>query len=792
MPLPGGPANKFGNRYELWWTVSQLVRMLHGQAESIRIEDPGLSKAEFIVTKEGRRELHQAKRNHPDGKWSLASLAASDAQLLQAMFAELAGNDARFVFVSASDARELGELVERAQHAASVQEFETQFLAAKEQKTNFERLKKYWNNPAITTVHNVLRRIEVRTLDERSLEEKVNWGLRALFLYDPDSVCAELMRIAEESVHQTISREALVARLEERHFRMRRLARLDAAAALVGKVTDRYLMDARKKLIRQSLIHRAASDALLSQITDTACEGDSVLVGKAGSGKTACVVELVEALRTRGVQVLAFRLDRLEPVTTTVELGQELEMEESPTLVLAAAAAEREAVLIVDQLDAVSTMSGRHSDFLDAIEGLLAETRGLRDTRKLHVVVVCRAFDWENDHRLRRMLSEKHTKVEVAEFSLDEVKDVLAAERFRTELFHLRQLELMRLPQNLSFFLEAGFDPATPPKFNTAKELFDRYWDAKRRAVAGRSAPLPDQWSQIIQLLCDEMTRTQQLYVLREKLDPFAPGYVTQMASEGVLTFDGQRYGFGHESFFDYCFARSFVAKDQPLTEFLITAEQHLFRRAQVRQILAYLRDADRQRYCTELRMLLTDSRVRIHLKDLAVAFLANLPDPGDDEWAVLEPWLSSELAASSSGQRNPDKFATLVWQHFFTSVSWSCVADRRGLIGRWLAADNSNLIDMAVNYLRFHQRHIGDRVAELLEPYVSVGGEWKNRFRFVVQWANHENSRRFFDLFLRLIDDGTLDDARGPIAANSTFWSMLYGLAKTRPEWVQRLLRTG
>ena len=58
MPLPGGPADKFGNRYELWWTVSQLVRMLHGQTESIRIEDPGVTKAEFVISSGRQREFH--------------------------------------------------------------------------------------------------------------------------------------------------------------------------------------------------------------------------------------------------------------------------------------------------------------------------------------------------------------------------------------------------------------------------------------------------------------------------------------------------------------------------------------------------------------------------------------------------------------------------------------------------------------------------------------------------------------------------------------------------------------
>ena len=49
--------------------------------------------------------------------------------------------------------------------------------------------------------------------------------------------------------------------------------------------------------------------------------------------------------------------------------------------------------------------------------------------------------------------------------------------------------------------------------------------------------------------------------------------------------------------------------------------------------------------------------------------------------------------------------------------------------------------------------------------------------------------SRRLFDLFLKLVDNGTLDDASGSIAVNSTFWSMLYGLEKTHIDWVPEVL---
>ena len=74
MPVSGGPANKIGNRYELWWTVSQFVRIINGIADSIRIEDPTIDKAEFVITAGGCCEFHQTKRSHPDGKWSRSSL----------------------------------------------------------------------------------------------------------------------------------------------------------------------------------------------------------------------------------------------------------------------------------------------------------------------------------------------------------------------------------------------------------------------------------------------------------------------------------------------------------------------------------------------------------------------------------------------------------------------------------------------------------------------------------------------------------------------------------------------
>lgn len=785
MPLPGGPSSKFGNRYELWWTVSQLVRIINKEAESIRIENPTIDKAEFVITAEGRQEFHQAKRSHPSGKWNLSFLQS----LLQTMFEQLsANNNAHFVFVSGSDAPELRELTERAVNAKNLEEFDSIFVSAQSQKVNLEKLRSFWNGANTAMAYAMLQRIKVRTIDESGLEEHVRGSLPALFLNRPDEVCDVLRSFAEDSIHKCINREKLISHLQTKGFALRKLTRPSDAPSLISEATNAYLNSTRRKLIQGSLISRPSTQELLAKTRKSNC----VLTGKAGGGKTGCVIECIEALHrsSEPVAVLAFRLDRLGPVSSTKELGECLGLEESPALVLAAAAeaTSSEAVLIIDQLDAVSTTSGRSSNFFDVVEDLLKEAQALRNRVKFHVLVVCREFDWKNDHRLRRLLPEDPVNISVTDFSPDEVRSVLDASGFKIELFGARQLELLCLPQNLSLFLDTNHNPNSPPEFFSTKDLFDRYWAEKRRAVNER-APSSDHWMDVIQLLCDEMTTSQQLSVLKEKLDQFPNDYLNQMASEGVLSFDGNRYGFGHETFFDYCFARAFMSKDESLTAFLTTSEQHLFRRAQVRQVLVYLRDADHERYCRELSGLLTDERIRFHLKDLAVALAVSMPSPEENEWDVLAPWIESELKVIKSGQPNPDKFASLVWNHFFFSQHWFQITDRKGVITAWLDSENERLVNTGVNYVRSHQRHSGDRVAELLEPFVGRGGEWPQRLSYVMQWAALESSRKFFDLFLRLIDDGTLDDARGPITANSTFWSMLYGLAKERPDWIPEVL---
>ena len=103
-----------------------------------------------------------------------------------------------------------------------------------------------------------------------------------------------------------------------------------------------------------------------------------------------------------------------------------------------------------------------------------------------------------------------------------------------------------------------------------------------------------------------------------------------------------------------------FVARPESLVSFLRESEQHLLRRAQVRQVLAYLRDDSRDRYVREVACLLSDEGIRPQIKELAFALLAEVADPTEEEWAIWERWTAPALKAIEEGAPNPDKLSAL------------------------------------------------------------------------------------------------------------------------------------
>ncbi len=716
------------------------------------------------------------RRQSWTGKWTIDELSSPDNRYLQTIGRQLQHTDTRIVFISGSDAPQLRELCERARDSASTAEFEEFFVRSKAHQADVAKLQSTWNHCSVEQARDYLQRIDVRVADELSLRSEAYAFAQVLFLYPPDKVCFTLAALVLDSVHRELSRADILTYLGSQGYHLRQVANTREARPSIDAVTQQYLASGRRRLIQGKRMARTETQELLAHLEEQTA--DCVVTGRAGTGKSGCVAEFVEMLVQQGTPVLAFRLDRIDPVKSTKELGKALGLEESPALLLAAACdGHAHAALVIDQLDSISTASGRTTGFFDAVESLLEEVRALRHRTAIHVVVVCREFDWKNDSRLRKLLHREHAHIAVGVFSLDQVHATLVESGVQHTSLTPRQTALLCLPQNLSLFLDAAFPLDTPP--NQSLDLFHRYWQFKRESVATRSVPAADAWVDALQTVVQEMTASQQLFVRRELLDRFDDRYINQMISEGVLTLERHRVGFGHESFFDYCFARQFVSGSRTLVEFLLAGEQHLFRRAQVRQVLQYLHESDPDRFCYELKAVLYHAQVRTHLKDLALAVAAGSATISPQEWALWVELIAPHLQAVTAGQQVS---WTLAWRHFYGSPALFEQALQRGMLQQWLTSTSEAMVDLAVSYLRPHEERFSRDVAELLTPFAGRNEVWNRRLVWFMQLVSLDGSREMFDLFLSLLGDGTLDEARGPIAVNSTFWNLTCGLAGKSP----------
>lgn len=773
MPLSGGSANKFGNRYEGRWTIARMIDVMDERADAIRLEPPGAEGEgiEFWVQKGNLREYHQVKRQHSaTGRWTLGDLGRQ--RILSHFWEKLRDPHTLCVFVSSQDAYQLGELADRAGRAASWEEFEQIFLKSDVQSRAFDDLCRRWGGCPHQDAYEALKRVRVEIGGEAILQAIVQSRLAALVEGDSGAAADTLAQYALDAIHQELTAYDIWRHLESRGFRRRQWAKDPHILTAVEAANQRYLSPLRDAAIARNVIPRDEVEVVLEKLVSPERTRGVLLTGEAGVGKSSVILQVVESLREQGLPFVAFRVDRLEPTLLPSEVGRQLELPDSPANVLAAIAQNRDCVLIIDQLDTTSLASGRHPQFFDCVFEILKQAQAHPGMRLL---LACRKFDMDNDPRLMRLSGENGMvdTVLIGRLGHATVGEVVAALGLDAGRLNSKQLDLLSIPLHLSLLAEIAASTSIDVlDFKTGNDLYDRFWDHKQavtRARLGRSV----KWTQVVDALCDYMSDRQILSAPVDTVGDYDHD-AKAMASEHVLVLDAKRYAFFHEGFFDYAFARRFAARGRELLSLLRSGEQHLFRRAQVRQILVHERGAEHSRYLADLKALLTSSDIRFHIKQVVFALLGELPDPTEDEWHVLSSLLDDPVDPRTRG----------AWQTLRVSDRWFQLLDSLGVMKRWLADPNEDRLNEAVTVLSSVQRQLPDRVAELVEPYVGRSEEWNKRLVSLAQWAELGAGRRFFDLFLSLIERGILNEARGPITVNSDFWRLIYSLPNTHPDW--------
>ena len=490
MSYAGGIANKHGNIYEAKWAVRQLLDVLQGDAEAIRFEsiasdDQGF---ELSVERNGVTEHHQSKRRNSDGNWTLVRLGREG--VLRSFQLKLSASQLdKCVFVSQYPAHQLDALIEKAAHAQSGSELRGSLGA--DAAGSLDELRRIWSVP-LDTAFAWLRRIKLHVLPESEIDSHLTSHVRLFFEEQPDKVIPVLRAFLESRMNRRLTTEDIRREVrDDAQLKFKDWALDSTLGERLERQTDAYLASYLPHGISSVVIPRAEAGQALRVLCASPRKRVLILTGKAGVGKSGVARQIIEGLREDDIPCLAFRIDRMleggGPATLDA-LGQQLTgRNESPVISLVGKFPDRRTVLLVDQVDAVSDISGRGQRLKDIVLTMLDEAIRFPN---VHIVLVCREFDFSNDQRLKsleRGANVQRITVELLDWNT-QVTPVLSSLQVDPNSFRASEKELLRLPLNLALFstLDA---PDRIPGFRSTADLLEKLVTQKERALANVEHP---------------------------------------------------------------------------------------------------------------------------------------------------------------------------------------------------------------------------------------------------------------------------------------------------------------
>jgi hypothetical protein len=694
---PGGISDKQGNRYEELWIILHFLRVLRGKHLAITVEKLGKENDGFefhIQDEDGSEKWLQSKINAQNGNWTLKALMKSG--VLDAFRARLKDPTCSCLFVSQDGTNLLREACNDARLAGSLQVYKDQASSdRKDALTTFSE--GITGEGAEDMAFDHLTRCYFENASMAVLKGQV--ADLGNFLFRNSQHVEELViGFLNENINREITTED--ARNWARNQGILKL-RPDLDPTAVERLAEAniaYFSSHSKRRFGEVELDRGYARKVLESI-----ENDASLVmisGVAGSGKTIAVHQLTKQAISAGFRTLALRLDKRLDASTPQELGEVNDLPESPASFLARLAQGEPALLIIDQIDAVSELSGRSASVRDA---LFATLREAALHPNLCCVLVCRDYDLEGDDQFRALLDDKASgpkptiaeRIRIGPLSWeDEILPTLKARGIDGK-FSASQKTLLSSPLNLSVLLSIEEHDFRP---ETQSELFRALLEQVQRK--NNLMPLRAGLDAMALWMSDR----HQLRCPDAVLHPF-PGLKDWMASEGLVIVDGRFLHFMHESLFDHIFAFAFMSQGKSILEFLTSSEQSLFRRTQIRQIFQEARSLDHIWYLNNLRDLICSNKVRPHIKLAIARWLSQVTDPTQDEFDII---LATDKADEAFGTVIRNAFMSgPVWipmledRNFIQDALMSPVLERYNHASWWFARNAGDFPELSAKLMR-------------------------------------------------------------------------------------------
>lgn len=621
----GGRADKFGNRFEIRWFIYQLMEVLdekveYALLEALGDEEQGIDV--WIGKSNSEKEGQQCQaRNGSREAWDFGSINRKG--ILKNWKHQLDSNQSNTVsLVSPLSFTLLEDLIERAKtNESSFDFYNHQILSSSRELNNFF---KYFckemsidpkNDLELAKCISYLKRISYRQVPDVMLKELVLKRISYLFVESDEQVYETFVTwVVDGSIYgKKISRTNIITFLNEKNIHLRNLAMDTRIAPRIDELNKEY--SSGFYCINNSLIYREEFDECREIIN---AEKSLIIHGKAGRGKSACTLSIVEYCKEMDIPYMAINLDRRIPNGSAEIWGRDMGLPASVAHCLHSISKSEKAVLIMDQLDALRWTQSHSREALLICSEIISQVHQLNLEReyKISIVFVCRTYDLENDNNINSLFIEydnkkklEWSKVKVSDFTEDIVKKIIG-DRYSSLTTKLRNM--IKIPSNL-FIWQQLSPQESYAECSSTGHLISKWWTQLCQKCTEYG--LNEREMNVIRnQITDWLEKNGRICCPANLID--APSYLDFLSSNEFLIVQGNKISFAHQSILDNFFADKMQQKyyeGKTIIEIVgEKSKQTPGKRYQVQMLMEKLLDYDSQDFLDMGQRLFESEEIHI------------------------------------------------------------------------------------------------------------------------------------------------------------------------------------
>lgn len=730
----GGRADKLGNRYEARWVVKQMLRVINEEINSIILEAVGDEEEGvdvLIINKNGAREYHQCKgRNASKEKWTIADL--NNKNILRNAKKHLDRNyDSTFVLISPIPCIMLHDIHERAVNSNGCSEDFYLYQIKKSSKDlsdffddycrymNLKTSKKDDMNKAI----DYLSRTDFHIVADDRNEKRIILDQIAFHFVGKPEVIYSLLNnyiLERDLLGRVVTSSMIIKYLQENGVELRNLALDNRIFPRIQELNIEFRESLN--LINGSFIKRKEVDEILCKIEN----GNSVVIhGKAGYGKSGCIIEILNRIKSQNIGILALRMDKRTPEGSAECYGESLDLPSSPIYCINELYKHEKAVIIFDQLDAIRWTNTNSNTYIEVCNEMIRQVKQINKDRdrdkQISIIFVCRTYDYENDQSIKSLFRKDDETSYVQGMVWKEVKineladsDVEGIVGGLYSGFSKRMRSILKVPNNLYIWTHLD-DERKLNEISSSNELIELWIEQlikKFEDIGYRAINIKEIILEIVSLI----EKYGKLELNKRLIKNCSPNAIKYLNSEGLINDSNGKISFVHQSFFDYFLVNEMFEKVIDTEEIIEVIgnkrKQTPMKRYQIQMLLQIIQEDDFDLFVKLGYQILDSNEIRFFMKYLYIELLSQSSIMSKSLEGLLNKYVNNEKYKS-------DFIDTVFMNH---EVFILCLI-KNNTISLWLDG-NIDEIKLAVSLLKSVNTKIQDDIAKLISRCILKDSE--------------------------------------------------------------------